>query len=144
MTNRLYSETLATLAGLPPANQAAGARSVADIPFGNQRKILFTVQVGTPGAGGTVDFKVQASPTAGGTYVDIPGAAIVQKIAAGNAQVEVRADRLNALGLGNFLKAVLTVAVATTPTAVLVQRGDSRFQPASDDNDAGMATPIVI
>lgn len=144
MTNRNIAEITANLAEI--AAQSATAATYLSGPFQLNvcRKALATINVGTPGAGGTVDAKFRWSATSGGTYADVVGALIVQMTAAGIAQLEIRADRVNALGYGPFYKLSITVGVATTPIAATVLGGDCRYQPASQFNDAAVTNVYVV
>lgn len=82
--------------------------------------VTFHIHVGTLGASGTVDLKVQSSATSGGSYSDISGAAISQITTADtSARIE-----LNLAPHENFLKTVLTVGTAASDVAVVaVQHG---------------------
>lgn len=143
--NRNLSESLCVIGLVAPSAQAAGAASTAAINTKLYRRILFIVQAGTPGASGTIDFKVQACATSGGAYADIPNSAtsITQLTAAGTALVEVKAESLQSAGIGPFIKGVCTVGTATSPTAVIALGSSARYEPGSDNNISGTAAAIV-
>ena len=141
--NRNLSETLAVLA-YQCANQAVGAVTVGPFSTALQRRVLFNIVAGTPGASGTINAKVQASATQGGTYADVAGAAITALTAAGVAELEVKAESLTAAGVGPWIQLICTVGTATSPVAVLVQGAPGRYEPNGIDNSVtGTATPVV-
>jgi hypothetical protein len=144
MTNRNISESLAQLASIAPVAQTAGTVLSGPFTLNPSRKAMATILVGTPGSGGTVDAKIRWSATSGGTYADVTGAAMAQMVAAGSQQIEIRGDRVNALAQGPWFKLSVTVAVATTPIAAIVQGADSRDEPNSDHNEAAVLTAAVV
>lgn len=150
MTNKLISEVLGTVALIAPSSQAVGAVATPTLTMGPYRKLLLAVLAGALGGAGTVDFKVQASPD-GANWTDIPNTAIATINAAavtagfpGVAQIEVRADRFNALAMGQYIRGVVTVGGNAVPTAVLALGGDVRYMLGSDLNLAGMPVAVLI
>lgn len=142
MTNRRMSEVIATLPAI--VGSAAATTNGAAFTLDKTRKAMFSVVAGPPATGGTVDFKLQASPDGSTGWADVTGAKIVQLTAAGIAQLEIAADRINAMGVGPFFRGVLTIGTAAVQTAVLGQLSDARYQPASLYNDASVATAVLI
>jgi hypothetical protein len=143
MTNVLISESLANLAEILPSAQTVGTVTSSPFQLNKSRKAMATIMVGTPGSGGNVNAKFRWCATSGGTYADVTGAAMTQMTTAGIQQIEIRADRVNALGFGPFFQLSMTVATATTPTAAVVQGADARYMPNSDNNDAAVLNPAV-
>jgi hypothetical protein len=77
--------------------------------------VTFHIHVGTLGASGTIDLKVQSSATSGGSYADITGALITQITTADtSARIQV-----NLKGEHDFLKTVMVVGTAASDIAVL-------------------------
>lgn len=144
MTNARITECIAYGAFLAPSVQAIGTQATAGAVLDYGRKRVYTLMTGTPGAGGTATLKVQASVDGSTNWTDIPGGATAALAAPGIAQVELQADRVKGLGLGEFVRAVVTVAAATVPTALLVEAGDMRYFPASDFNATGVAPAVLI
>ena len=142
MTNRNISETVAQLASILPSAQAAGSVNSSPFQLNRCRKAMASILVGA--SAGTVNAKFQHCATATGAFADVPGAAVVPITGTGVEQIEIRGDRVNALGCGPYYQLVLTVAGATTPTAAIVQGADSRYEPASDYNDATVLAPAVV
>lgn len=137
--NELNSEAIAVLAKLTPASVAAGTATIGPFNAGLLGRVMFLLQIGAIAGGATVDAKVQAAPTSGGTYVDVPGAAIAQvTVSAGKVeQIEVKGETLAALGLGPFVRLQITVANAAVILSGLAVSGHVSYSPASDLN-----TPI--
>ena len=79
---------------------------------------------------------MQACATSGGSYADVTGAAITQ-ITTGTETIvflEVRAETLQALGVGPYVKGVLTIGTAVCVAGVICYGGANRHDPASDFN----------
>jgi hypothetical protein len=142
MTNRNISESMAVLATVLPSAQVVGSVNSPPFQLNKSRKAMATIFVGA--SAGTVNAKIQSSATSGGSYVDVAGAAIAPISGPGQAQIELRGDRVNALGAGPFYQLVVIVAGATTPTAAVVQGSDARYEPNSDNNDATVLAVAVV
>ena len=105
---------------LAPVSKSAGATSSAAIDLTGYSKAALVVTVGVIASSGTVDCKVQASATSGGSYADITGAAITQMTeAGGDSGSTVIVDFENPNGKP-FVKTVLTNATAAAVQGVLV------------------------
>jgi hypothetical protein len=144
VTNSNLVERSANLAEILPSAQAAGTQLSAAFTFQNGRHVMALVNVGTPGSGGIVNAQFVSSATSGGSYVPVTGTQIVPLAAAGIARIEMRADRVNALGFGPYFKLQVVVTVATVPTAANVTSVDGRYEPNSQFNDATVASPDVV
>jgi hypothetical protein len=144
VTNANLVEVTANLAEILPVAQTAGTVLSASFTMAEFRHVVAEILVGTPGSGGTVNAQFLASATSGGTYAAVPGTAIAQVSAAGIARIEMRGDRVNALGVGPYFKLQVVVAVATTPIAATVTGADCRTQPASLYNDAAVVSPDIV
>lgn len=144
MTNSNIVERTAVLAEILPSAQGAGTVNSSAFTLQNFRHVMAMIQVGTPGSGGTVSAQLLSCATSGGSYTAVTGTSIVTLTAAGIARIEIRGDRAGAIGAGPFFKLQLVVAVATTPTAAVVIGSDCRYEPASQFNDATVASPDVV
>ncbi len=144
MYNQNITEGLSQLGSIPPASQSVAAHSTAAIGLKNSRRLLFAIHVGAISGGATVDFKVQACATSGGSYADVAGAAITQITSGAETIVflEVKAESLQSLGVGPYVKGVLTVGTAVCVAGVICYGGSNRYDPASDFN-AATTTQIV-
>ena len=143
--NENMTEALAVLGQLASAVQTVAAHAIGPFNMANFRKVLFIVDLGALGTSATVDFKVQAEPTNGGTATDITGAAITQITAGATSLllVEVRAETVEALGLGPWIKGVLTVGVAASAASVVALGAIARYKPESDYNVVA-PTQVVV
>jgi hypothetical protein len=114
--NENLTEGLAVLGQLAPANQSTSAKAIG--PFNTKyfRRVIFDINLGVLGSSATIDFKVQAAATSGGTYTDVTGTAITQITAGATnfVRVEVRAETLGG--------------------ASVVAYGVAGYSPASDYN----------
>ncbi len=127
--NENMSEGLVVLATLPSASQTTGAKAVGP----------FTI---TLGSSATIDFQIQSSATQGGSYVLVPGTAITQ-ITAGASNlvlVELKMETLAILGVGPWIKGVLTPGTAASQGSVIAL-GSPKYSPGSDYN---VVTPAQI
>lgn len=143
--NENLTEALTVLGVLAPASQAAGAGTIGPFNTKLMRRVLFDINLGALGSSATVDFKVQASATSGGTYTDVAGTTVTQ-ITAGATnflRVEVRAETLGSASQGPWVKGVLTVAVAASQTSV-VAYGSATYSPGSDYNVVTPAQTINV
>ena len=68
---------------LAPVSKSAGTTTSSAIDLTGYSNASLFVSIGVISSSGTVDCKVQASATSGGSYADITGAAITQATQAG-------------------------------------------------------------
>jgi hypothetical protein len=144
MSNALYEE-LAVAAKVNPASYSPGTQDSDAVDLAAFRRVMFVLEVGTIGASGTIDFKLQQSDTSGGAYTDIAGKSITQLTQAGGgsgkqAIVEIRADEL-ADGK-RFVRGRVTIGTAATPLSVVALAGRPRFAPVADQDLASVAEII--
>lgn len=142
--NENLSEALVLLGTLPSGAQTAGAKTVGPFTCRNLSRVLFLIDIGTLGASATVDFKIQASSTSGGTYADVPGTTITQITAGASnfVEVELKTETLaqTGTGVGPWIKGILTIGVATTQASVIAL-GTAKTSPGSDGN---LVTPAQV
>lgn len=90
-------QSLAIVSYNAPASTAAGTVSTTAVDAGLYGRLLFVVLGGLVDASTTLDFKLQASATSGGSYTDVSGFAITQYVAADDnkiALVEISSEQL--------------------------------------------------
>jgi hypothetical protein len=145
-TERMSEAIAIPAAGIRSASQSVGSVSTSAINLQKFRRVAFLIDVGTVGASGTVDFKVQWCATSGGTYADLANTSITQITASSAyAIVEVTAEQVTAVQpTAQYLKGKLTIGTAASQVSVVPIAGICRFEPASNANDASVATPVVL
>jgi hypothetical protein len=92
------------------------------------KRVMFVLMVGSVGAAGTVDAKLQESATSGGTYTDIASSNITQ-ITASNKIVtlEIRADQMTK----QFCRLSVTVGTNAVLISAVGLAGEANFKPGS-------------
>jgi hypothetical protein len=129
------SERLAIVATVDPDAYSAGTYDSDAIDLSKFERVLFVVAVGDLGTNATVDFVVQESDAAGGSYANLAGKAITQLTQAGSdadkqALVEVKADELSEGK--RYVRGRLTIGVAACDAAILALAGDPRNCPVTN------------
>jgi hypothetical protein len=155
--NAIPSEAAAVVATVDPDAYAAGAQSSDEIDMSKFESIMAVVTVGTMGAGGLLDCKLQAATTSGGSFVDVTGKAITQISQATSpltsdvqAVINLRAEELwsttSPEAEYRYVKVVMTVAsvspLASIDAGVVVFGFNPRQGPASDNDLASVAEII--
>ena len=146
--NQKLSESLAVLATIDPASQAAGTASTGWVDAKNFAALLAVVDVGVFGASATVDANLQQATDNVGTNVKaVTGKAITQLLAAGgnNRQVEIncRSDELDITNGFEFVRLNVIVGTAATLTSAALIGGHPRYSDAGGlYNQAGVAQVI--
>lgn len=109
-------------------------------------RLMAIIAAGTLGSSATVNAKLQAAVGAGGTPVDIPGAAITQLTQAGTDSNKVAIIDLNLDKLAGeaytHVRLSITVGTAASQVSGLLLGFDSRYGPASK-LDAAFVDEIV-
>jgi hypothetical protein len=143
--NVLMSEDLAVLGEINPVSQGTGTLTMGPVDMGKVGAILVELDIGSVGAAGTVDMKLQWSATSGGAYADIPNSAITQVTASNKkVQVELRASRLSDQDLGQFVRASVTIGGNAVLIAGRILGSKAHYYPASKQNLASVAQVLVI
>lgn len=75
--HRLYQHVLARQSLAADAH-AIGANAGAELDFTGYSRVMYILNSGVNGAGGTVDTKIQEADSVGGVYADIVGGAFAQ------------------------------------------------------------------
>lgn len=145
MINALPSECQAVVATIDPDVYTAAEYLSDAIDMNDFESIQAIVMAGTLGSSATLDAKLTASATSGGSYADITGKAITQLTQAGSdddkqAIINLRAEELTE-GL-RFVKLSMTVGTATSDAGAIVLGANARNNPASD-NDLASVDEIV-
>ncbi len=144
MWNEQLTQGLTVLGVLHSQNLAAGTdNSITNIDLSKVRRILFVIDVGSLGASGTVDFKLQEAKTSGGAYQDIAGTSITQVVTTGNkvVTVEVRDDQLDA-GY-QFVRHNLVIGANAVQVCVIALGGEAEQKPAKAQDIAAVAQRVV-
>ena len=114
-----YAATTRVVQVVDPDANAAGALTSAEIDVRGYYQALLIVNIGTLGSSATLDCKVQASATSGGSLADITGAAITQQTQGGtDASDSVVVGRILCNGTDPFWKVITTVGTATSDCGV--------------------------
>lgn len=135
------SEQLAVVATIDPDAYSAGTYDSDAVDMSKFERAMFVVAAGDLGTSATIDFKLQESDQAAGTYTDLVGKAITQLTQAGadsdkQAIVEIKADEL-AEGK-RYVRGRLVVGVAASDAGVVAFAGDARRRPVTDDDLASV------
>lgn len=148
--NELLTENLVPLAWLAPASQTAATHKVplsGGINMNQVRRVLFVIEVGALGSSATVDFAIQSSLTAAGSYTSITGTSITQ-ITSGStnmALVEMKAEALNQSGVSNpYIQGLLTIGVAATLASVTLWGAVNRYNPYASTAIAALVQTVVL
>ena len=137
--------TIAGIAGPQTIANTAVLSSALDMS--KFEEALFLLCLGDMAAE-TIDFKLQASATSGGTYADIPAKAITQLAASATANdnkqvlINLKAEKMPT-GT-QFVKASAITGGATGGSACILALGlRPRFGPASDDKLASVVQTVI-
>jgi hypothetical protein len=135
----------AVLGKMDPVSQANGAavQPITDIDLSKVRRVLFILQVGSVGGGGTVDLQIKEAKTAGGAYQALTTNLAITQITASNkiATVELRDDQLDA-GY-RYVQANLTIGTNAVLVAMVCLGGEAEFKPAKTQNIGGVIQSVV-
>ena len=95
-----------------------GTITSSEIDVTGYYEALFIVSVGTMVSSSTLDCKIQAASTTGGSLSDITGAAITQQTEAGGDTDSIVVGRVLCNGQNPFWKVVTTTAAAASECGV--------------------------
>jgi hypothetical protein len=138
------SQGLTFVGALHSQSLGAGTdNSITNIDMSKLQRLMFIIDVGSVGAAGTVDFKLQSSATSGGTYADITGTAITQVTASSKiVTVELRADQLPAGQ--RYVRHNLVIGTNAVQVAVLALGGEAEYKPAKSQDIAAVSQRLVL
>ena len=130
MSSRM-NERNAVLGVINPAVHAVGTVDTTGVDLKNFRRAMFVLLAGNLTGGGVVDFKLQSSTEAAGTYTDVAGLAIAPMNNADgtNCQAIVEATASELPDNHRFVRGRLTISTASSPVAVMALGGDPRYAP---------------
>ena len=103
-----------------PDSLAAGTDTSAEIDVRGYYEALLIVNLGDLGSSASIDCKVQAASTTGGSLSDISGAAITPQTQAGGDSNSVVVGRILCNGTDPFWKVITTATTAASEISVSV------------------------
>lgn len=128
-------EVLRPERAVAPDAHGVGTVNGADIDISGFSECAFHLDVGTVGASGTVDAKVQEAADDGSgspdTYSDVAGTTITQITATDKTAL----ISLNAEKRKKFLRLVVTVGTAASDLAATAIKSRGKYQPTTQDAD---------
>ncbi|MEO0623134.1 MAG: hypothetical protein AAF183_12985 [Pseudomonadota bacterium] len=148
MQSLLASDRAAVVGVINPDLNAAGTVTTAWIEAGLFNSFLAVVMAGTLGASATLDAKIEQATDAAGTDAkDVEDKAITQLTKAGGdddaqAIINIAPDDLDLINNFGFFRVSMTVATASSDSAVTVLGLEPRYGPASA-NDLATVAEIV-
>jgi hypothetical protein len=146
----MYTEQLSqalSIAGaeIDPVGQSAGTVTTGGVDMSKFHRAIFVVMVGSVGAAGTVDAKLQTSPVSnfGSGVADVVGSNITQ-VTAGNKVVtlEMRADQVPAGA--RYVRLSVTVGANAVLIAALAVGGEAAEKPGSANDVTSVAQRLVV
>jgi hypothetical protein len=129
--NENMSEALGLAAYLAPVSLSPGTAAIGPLNVQQGKRALFFLQIGAVSSNGTIDFKIQASSVSGANFTDVTGAAITQRTASGIVCVEVKAETLERLSKGKWIKGLVTTATAASLVGGVALVAPTDYSPAS-------------
>ncbi len=146
----MYTEQLSqalSVAGteLDPVSQVAATVTTGGVDMSKFHRVSFVLMVGSIGAAGTVDAKLQTSPVSnfGSGVADVAGSNITQ-ITASNKIVtlEMRADQVPAGS--RYARLSVTVGTNAVLIAALPIGGEAVEKPGNANDIAAVAQRVVV
>ena len=141
----LMSEEVALVATIDPDANAAGTHGSDWVDMTVFQQAMCTLYVGTLGttAGALVQIE-QATDSSGTGAKDITGKVTTELTAVGTdsdkqAIINIDANELDVANDFTHIRAVMTIATATSDSAVAIYARRARNQPASDNDLASVA-----
>jgi hypothetical protein len=144
----MYTEQLSqalSLAGtaIDPVSQGVGTVTTGGVDLQKFKRVLFVLQVGSVGAAGTVDAKLQQSSQLGSGYADIAGSSITQVTASNKiATLEIRSEQLT--GSNRYVRLSVTVAGNAVLIGAVALGGEAVAKPASANDSAAVTQRLVL
>jgi hypothetical protein len=152
----MYTEQLSqalSLAGteIDPVSQGVGTVTSGGVDMQKFKRVLFILQVGSLGAAGTVDAKLQSSNLVAGAYTDIPASNITQINTGGAGSnrivtLEIRSDQVAGLAAAGqrFVRLSVTVGGNAVLIGAVALGGEAVEKPASNNDIAAVAQRLVM
>ncbi len=143
ITEQLSQALSIAAAELDPVSQGIGTVTSGGVDMSKFERVLFLLMVGSVGAAGTVDAKLQESATSGGTYTDISGGSITQITASNKiATVEIKATQLSSGK--QFVRLSVTVGGNAVLIAAVPLAGEAHQKPGSAQDIAAVTQRKVV
>jgi hypothetical protein len=142
MYQEQLSQALSLGAAVNPASVAVGTADSGGIDLQKFKRATFVIAVGSVGAAGTVDAKLQES-TDGVTFTDLAGTNVsITQITASNKQatLEVRSDQITK----RYVRCRSTVGVNAVLLCVVAIGGEANNKPGNKNDDASVAQRQVV
>lgn len=141
-------EVVAVVGSIDPDAHTAATYLSDAINCADFAQLLAIIQAGTLGASATVDFKLTASATSGGTYTDVSNALITQLTKAGSddgkmAMISLNIEKILASGK-QYVKASMTVGTATSDCSAIILGFRPHYAPANDHDIADVDEIVVV
>jgi hypothetical protein len=133
MSRSKLSQQLAVVDKLDPVSQTPATVTGAAIDMNVHRKVLYIIDLGAITATATIDASITASATSGGSYVLVPGKAVVQVLAAGgnNKVLKLEIASSEMPSGKEFIKLSIVVGTAATLLSYLALADSDRYEPAN-------------
>lgn len=130
--NQKISETLAVLATLDPASQAAATVTTGWVDASTYLALMAVIHTGVLGASATVDAKLQQATDSGGTGAkDVTAKAITQIVKANGdnkqAIINCKGSDIDTEGGFRFVRLSLTVGTAASIVSATLYGGIARY-----------------
>jgi hypothetical protein len=141
------TQALTILGKLDPVSQSAATVTITDLDIKLVRRLMFLIQVGSVGGAGTVDAKLRASKTSGGTYTDVTSSSITQVTTSNKVvTIEVRDDQLeNIVGAGyRYVQLSLTVGTNAVLISAIALGAEAEYKPAKANDIAAVAQRLIV
>ncbi len=119
-----------------PDAHGVGTVNGAEVDTRGLHEALVILDVGTMGAGATLDTKVAEAEESGGPFSDVPGAAFIQKVQ-GTDDDKLFVGRINLKNRKRILRVTSVVGVATVDHGASIVLLDPKFRPTSQDEALG-------
>lgn len=127
-----FTSSIKSIAAILPDSYNAGAQTSAAIDVSGYETVVVELLAGTQTTG-TLDVKVQASATSGGTYADVTSATIPQVTSDNDEKVHRLEIDVRKLGAKPFVKVVATQATAAGKFGVMVALARPRVAPITPE-----------
>ncbi len=128
---------------IDPVSQAIGTVTSGAVDMSKFHRVMFAVMVGSVGAAGTVDAKLQQSATGTGGWTDVTGSNITT-VTAGDKIVtlEMRSDQLSTGQ--RYVRLSITVGGNAVLIAALPLGGEAIQKPGSANDITAVAQRLVM
>ncbi len=128
---------------IDPVSQGVGTVTSGGVDLQKFKRVLFILQVGSVGAAGTVDAKLQQSSQLASGYADLASSNITQVTASSKiVTLEIRSDQLT--GSNRYVRLSVTVGTNAVLISAIALGGEAIEKPASANDIAAVAQRLVL